>query len=83
VGGLRLTVRDSETGYLVDRRDPQAFAAALSRVLSDPSARERLGANAVKLAQRFPWARTADGILDAFASVTACPDVRRALVGAR
>ncbi len=83
VGGLRLTVRDGETGYLVGRRDPKAFAAALSRVLSDPVARERLGANAVRLAAGFPWARTADGILDAFASVTACPDVRRALVGAR
>jgi D-inositol-3-phosphate glycosyltransferase len=83
VGGLRLTVRDSETGYLVDRRDPQAFAAALSRILSDPSARARLGANAVRLAHKFPWARTADGILDAFASVTACPDVRRALAAAR
>jgi D-inositol-3-phosphate glycosyltransferase len=78
-----MTVRDGETGYLVDRRDPKAFAAALSRVLSDPIARDRLGENAARLARGFPWARTADGILDGFASVTACPDVRRALVGAR
>jgi D-inositol-3-phosphate glycosyltransferase len=82
VGGLRLTVRDGETGYLVGSRDPSAFAAALSRVLADPSARDRLGANAVELARRFPWARTADGILETYASVTACPDVRRALAGA-
>ncbi len=83
VGGLRITVRDGETGYLVGQRDAKAFAAALSRVLSDPVARDRLGENAVRLARGFPWARTADGILDAFASVTACPDVRRALVAAR
>ena len=81
VGGLRLTVRDGETGYLVGSRNPSAFAAALSRVLADPSARDRLGANAVQLARRFPWARTADGILETYASVTVCPDVRRALAG--
>lgn len=83
VGGLRLTVRDGETGYLVGRRDPAGFAAALSRVLADPSARRRLGGNAVRLAQRFPWSSTSDGILEAYASVMACPDVRRALAGAR
>ncbi len=82
VGGLRLTVRDGETGYLVGARDPSDFAAALSRVLDDPSARDRLGANAVQLARRFPWVRTADGILETYASVTACPDVQRALAGA-
>lgn len=79
VGGLRLIVRDGESGYLVERRDAESFAAALSRVLADPGAQTRLGANAVRLAHRFPWARTTDGILEAFASVMACPDVRRAL----
>ena len=83
VGGLRLTVRDGETGYLVGSRDPSAFAAALSRVLADPSARKRLGASAVRLARRFPWSSTTDGILEAYASVMACPDVRRALAGVR
>lgn len=81
VGGLRLTVRDGETGYLVGSRDPAAFAAALSRVLADPSARERLGSNAVRLARRFPWSSTANGILETYASVMACPDVRRVLAG--
>lgn len=79
VGGLREIVRDGVSGYLVTRRDPKSFAAALSRVLADPGAQDRLGSAAAKEAQRFPWTRTADGILDAFASVTACPDIRRAL----
>lgn len=82
VGGLRLTVRDGETGYLVGR-EPGAFAAALSRVLADRATRERLGANAVRLARRFPWSRTADGILEAYASVMACPNVQRAAAGVR
>lgn len=81
VGGLRQIVRDAETGYLVGSRDPAAFAAALSRVLADPSARERLGANASRLAARFPWSNTAVGILETYASVMACPDVKRALAG--
>jgi D-inositol-3-phosphate glycosyltransferase len=83
VGGLRLIVRDGESGYLVGRRDAESFAAALSRVLADPGAQTRLGANAVRLAHRFPWARTTDGILEGFASVMACPDVRRALAAVR
>jgi D-inositol-3-phosphate glycosyltransferase len=83
VGGLRVIVRDGESGYLVERRDPKSFAAALSRVLADPGAQTRLGANAVRLARRFPWVRTADGILDAYASVTVCPDIRRAPAGTR
>lgn len=83
VGGLRLIVRDGESGYLVARREPDAFAAALSRVLADPGAQTRLGQNATRLARRFPWEQTTDGILDALASVMACPDVRRALTTVR
>jgi len=83
VGGLRSIVRDGETGYLVRRRDPKSFAAALSRVLADPGTQDRLGTNAARLAHRFPWARTTDGILEAYVSVMACPDVRRALASAR
>lgn len=79
VGGLRLIVRDGDTGYLVDRRDPGSFANALSRVLADPLLRERLGAGAVRLAGQYPWVRTADGILEAYASVMVCPNVERAL----
>jgi D-inositol-3-phosphate glycosyltransferase len=82
VGGLRSIVHDGESGYLVRRRDPKSFAAALSRVLADPGTQDRLGANAVRLARRFPWARTTDGILEAYVSVMACPDVRRALAAA-
>jgi D-inositol-3-phosphate glycosyltransferase len=83
VGGLRSIVHDGESGYLVQRRDAKSFAAALSRVLAHPGAQHRLGTNAARLARRFPWSRTTDGILDAYASVMACPDVKRALAAAR
>ncbi|HVL80862.1 MAG TPA: glycosyltransferase [Actinomycetota bacterium] len=80
VGGLRRLVQDGQTGYLVRRRTSSAFARALSRVLADPEARDRLGTNAVALAQRFPWSATAEGLLEVYASVTACEGVRRALL---
>ena len=34
VGGLRLLVDDGVTGYLVDERDPPAYAALIDRVLA-------------------------------------------------
>lgn len=80
VGGLKRIVRDGETGYLVPRQ-PAAFAAALSRLLADRGARERMGAKAVRLASAYPWSRTADSLLDAYASVLACPGVEKALEG--
>lgn len=82
VGGLRRLVRDGQTGYLVARRSPALFASALSRVLVDPQARARLGANAVDLAASFPWSRTASGLLETFGSVMACPSERGALTTA-
>jgi D-inositol-3-phosphate glycosyltransferase len=79
VGGLEVVVRDGETGYLVRRRDPGAFAAALSRTLADPHGRERLGRNAVRLASRFPWSVTARELLGVYGQVMACPGAIRAL----
>lgn len=79
VGGLRRLVRDGQSGYLVPNRDPEAFAEALSRVVSDPEARDRLGAQAVDLARGFPWSRTAEGLLRAYSAVMACPDIERAV----
>ena len=43
-GGL---VRDGETGLVVPAGDPDALAAGIERLLSDPRLRERLGAGAV------------------------------------
>lgn len=80
VGGLRRLVVDDETGCLVDRRTASGFARALSRVLADPATRQRLGDNARRLASNFPWSATARGLVEAYASVTACEGVRRALL---
>lgn len=46
VGGVPEVVRDGENGLLVEPNDPQAFAAALRRVLDDDALRARLAARA-------------------------------------
>jgi glycosyltransferase involved in cell wall biosynthesis len=42
-GGNRELVVDGEVGLVVPPRDPDAFAAALTRLIEDPDLRERLG----------------------------------------
>lgn len=46
VGGNPEVVVDGETGYLVPPRDPEAFAAAVLRLLRDPARRVRFGRRA-------------------------------------
>lgn len=43
VGGLQFTVESGKTGLLAPPQDAAAFAAALDRILSDPSWRDYLG----------------------------------------
>lgn len=67
--GLRDSVRRDETGLLVPYGDDAALAAALSRVLTDLSLRDRLAAAGEKWAARFTWpdcaARSFDVLLAA------------------
>ena len=58
--GLRDSVRNGHTGFLVPHGDIDAFADRLRTVLQDPALRERLGAQARAFAEQFSWERTAD-----------------------
>jgi glycosyltransferase involved in cell wall biosynthesis len=44
VGGVLEQVSDGQTGLLVEPGDPNALAAALARLIAEPSLRRRLGA---------------------------------------
>jgi glycosyltransferase involved in cell wall biosynthesis len=57
--GLRESVRDGETGFLVPHGDVPALAAVLTRIADDPSLVARLGANARRFAERFTWEEAA------------------------
>lgn len=59
VGGLRSLVDDLRTGLLVERRDPDEFAAALDLLLDDPVAATAMGRAACTRARSYTWAFTA------------------------
>ena len=58
--GLRESVSDAETGFLVPHGDPDAWARRLEEVLGDRELRQRLGRAARERAERFTWERTAE-----------------------
>lgn len=56
VGGLKHTIVDGDTGYLVPPEDPEALALSLLRVLKDPELGRALGARGRKrVLQHFTW----------------------------
>jgi glycosyltransferase involved in cell wall biosynthesis len=57
--GLRDSVRDGETGYLVPHGDIDALAQRLRAILQDTTLRDRLGGNAHEFAARYSWDRSA------------------------
>jgi D-inositol-3-phosphate glycosyltransferase len=59
VGGLLTLVRDGETGFLVEGREPEAFAARVEELLADPAAAAAMGRRAAEGARRYTWSTTA------------------------
>jgi glycosyltransferase involved in cell wall biosynthesis len=57
--GLRDSVVDGETGFLVPHGDVDALAARIRTLLDDRALRERMGHQALSFAQRFTWDRAA------------------------
>jgi glycosyltransferase involved in cell wall biosynthesis len=60
VGGIKFTVRDGETGYLVPPRDPGGLAERLAMLLSNPKLLAVLSRRAVQRANDlFTWEKVA------------------------
>ena len=57
--GIRESVRDGETGFLVPHGDARAMAAAMDRLAATPALVEELGARARHFAESFTWERAA------------------------
>lgn len=66
VGGLTTVVRDRHSGLLVDGHEPEAWAAALGELISDPELRVRLEAGALEQARQFSWEATAQRTLEVY-----------------
>jgi D-inositol-3-phosphate glycosyltransferase len=59
VGGLRSLVDDGTTGFLVEGRDPAAYAAPVATLLDDPMLAAEIGATASARSRRYSWSTTA------------------------
>jgi len=74
VGGLRLLVDDGITGFLVDERDPAAYASRIDHVLADECA--ELGAHAYARSTRYRWSIAAARLRRHYDDLTARATVK-------
>lgn len=70
VGGIKHTVVDGKTGYLVPPKDPEAVARRLAALHHDPVHARRLGEEGMRRAyQHYTWRNVAAQIAAVYASV--------------
>ena len=63
--GLRDSVRDGETGFLVGDEDVEGFARAIGRLLDDDALALRMSQAALDWSRTFDWERSADDMAEA------------------
>lgn len=78
VGGLLNLVEHGRTGFLVETRDPQAFASAIEMLLTDRWRAAEMSAEAATKARNYTWGAAAVGLRHLYEKLTA-----RALVECR
>jgi glycogen(starch) synthase len=79
-GGIPQVVEHGRTGLLVTPGDPEALAAALTRILHDRALAASLGKAASREAVKYDWTHLARRVLGVYETVAAGPrDVRPAL----
>ena len=64
VGGLTTLVDHGHTGYLVEDRDPDAYARHLRTILTDREAAAEMGWAAWRRAEKYTWAAAASALRD-------------------
>jgi D-inositol-3-phosphate glycosyltransferase len=70
VGGIKTTVADGETGFLVPPNDPEALAERLAWMHRHPRETQRMGWSGMRRAyQHFTWRKVAAQIADVYESV--------------
>jgi phosphoheptose isomerase len=78
VGGIKFTVRDGETGYLVPPDDPDAIAERIAQLYHNRSLGALFRRQAIRRANDlFTWSRVADGVAELFEDVLTAGDPRR------
>jgi glycosyltransferase involved in cell wall biosynthesis len=77
VGGIRYSVRDGETGWLVPPRDPGALAARLAQLHANPALARQMGVDGLARAQaQFTWEGVARSLEDVYRRVARVPQQR-------
>jgi D-inositol-3-phosphate glycosyltransferase len=74
VGGLRYSVADGVSGYLVPGDDPADYAERILQLLRDPAEAARRSTAAAAHAAAFSWESTASGIRDVYLEVAGGAD---------
>ena len=70
VGGIKTTVRDGKTGYLVPPRDPDALAERLAHLFRHPELLRQLGqAGRERAVRAFTWDQIAERVAVVYARV--------------
>jgi D-inositol-3-phosphate glycosyltransferase len=63
VGGIKYSVKDGETGLLVNPHNAVELAGAISDLLNDPAMLNEMGTNAIdRVNEHFTWAKVAQQI---------------------
>jgi glycosyltransferase involved in cell wall biosynthesis len=70
---LREVLRHEENALLAAPGDPEAFAAAVRRLLADPALAQRLGQQARADVRGYSWDARAEALLDFLAEPSALP----------
>lgn len=81
VGGVKFSVRDGETGYLVAPRDPEALAERVAHALAHPRLLDAFRENARRRAEElFTWRRVTELLIELYEGVieTSSPSGHRA-----
>ena len=66
VGGLAFLIQDGITGFVVPDGDPRALSDRLTRLLTEPDLRQRLGDQAAAYARQYAWEHVVDRLLDVY-----------------
>jgi glycosyltransferase involved in cell wall biosynthesis len=70
-GGVVETVKDRDTGFIVEKNDPEQLAYTLLRLLEDNDLREKMGrAGRERALARFTWDMVAETMLSRYRSLS-------------
>ncbi|MEK6346683.1 MAG: glycosyltransferase family 1 protein [Burkholderia sp.] len=74
VGGIRHSVADGSTGFLVPPNDPEALAARLAQLHGDPALARRMGKAGLQRARtQFTWKGVSESLARIYADVAGVP----------